>query len=235
MIGLTLSLVLGQIPTLETPEYSRKLQEQAVCATVRVLNSVNDVHGSGVVVGRSGPSIYILTAAHVVEGADNVEIQSFTAASYPKPAFTFKEARVVGLGDKLTVDLAIVRVLTTESLTSISVCPKDALPRKKTFAALAVGCGAAKPTCVLDVVLGSKSVRRPGSSSVSLCWEGKAKSEPGRSGGPLVSSRGFLIGICSGTSGAHGYYCHITEIHRFLTRQGLDWLFEKAKKSGAES
>jgi S1-C subfamily serine protease len=49
----------------------------------------------------------------------------------------------------------------------------------------------------------------------------------GRSGGPLIDQRGFVIGICSGTSDGKGYFTHTHEIHRFLKQNAFDWLADK--------
>ena len=43
----------------------------------------------------------------------------------------------------------------------------------------------------------------------------------GVGGGPLVDRLGRVIGICSMGSKKKGMYCHLQEIHQFLTQSGF--------------
>jgi trypsin len=70
-------------------------------------------------------------------------------------------------------------------------------------------------------------VRKPGANTSVLCWETAKTPAKGRSGGPLVDRRGYLIGVDSGAGDGKGYYIHIEEVHAFLKRNGLSWLYEE--------
>jgi hypothetical protein len=60
-----------------------------------------------------------------------------------------------------------------------------------------------------------------------LCWQTEKTPARGRSGGPLLDRRGLLIGLDSGAGDGKGYYVHVEELHAFLKRNGLDWLYEE--------
>ena len=92
---------------------------------------------------------------------------------------------------------------------------------------LATGLGAAAPTVLVEAVKRKVLLRRPGDTKSTWCWETQRRPERGRSGGPLLDEAGRVIGLASGHDGKCGYYTHAEEIHRFLKRNALDWLFEK--------
>jgi len=219
------ALLLGQLETVESPPFSKELQTNAVLATVRVVNLSRDSEGSGVILGRKGAFVYVLTADHVVEKADHLEVATFSASSYPKPRKVYRSVRVVArAGD--TRDLALLRLVTDDPMPgSLSLCPARLVPRRKRFKALTVGCGEGEaPTCQVDEVTGKKLVRRhPGGKAASM-WEVAGKQLEGRSGGPVVDKRGSLLGVCSGTNKEKSYFCHVEEVRAFLRGSGFDWL-----------
>ena len=53
---------------------------------MRIHNLAKKTEGTGVIVGKQGPFVYILTAYHIVQDADQLEIDVFSEQSYPKPA-----------------------------------------------------------------------------------------------------------------------------------------------------
>src|SRR5262249_50730772 len=83
----------------------------AVAATVRVVSAADNCNGSGVIVRRSGPHVYILTAHHVVARASKVEVH-VRKASASKPA-VYRSAEVVARSAE--VDLAVVRLASTDT------------------------------------------------------------------------------------------------------------------------
>src|SRR5690242_5141165 len=92
---LLLALVPGGIETVPSPDFAKDQQVAAVLATVRVVNPARDRTGSGVLVGREGAFVYVLTAAHVVAGAEGLEVHTFSAGSYPEAAHVHDSGRVV--------------------------------------------------------------------------------------------------------------------------------------------
>jgi S1-C subfamily serine protease len=222
MIWLLLPLLSAQV--VESKEFSRDLQLGAVQATVKF-----DVGGSGVIIKRQGPLVYVLTANHVVAEAGTVQVITFSKASYPKSATTYSGGTVIARAKD--EDLAVIRFKTTDEMPGmLPLCPPKAIPTGDALSVLSVGCVTGEPpTCIAGAKASKKLVRRPGVKEAVIFWEIDKEPAKGRSGGPLVDRQGRLIGICSGRSGGKGYYCHTSEIHKVLKNNGLRWLAEDDK------
>jgi S1-C subfamily serine protease len=224
---LVLTVVLLVPGQADAREVSKERKEAALTATVRLVNAAGRCEGSGAVVGRSGPHVYVLTAAHVVDGADKVEIHTYSAAAPPEEKAVYKSGEVVAR-TKDGRDLALVRLATKDELPSLRVCPPRRVPAERGFAAVTVGCSDGKPpSCRDETVAGKKLIRRPGDKEAVLTWEVKERPAAGRSGGPLVDARGYLLGVCSGAGGREGYYGHTDAVHGFLKENGFRWLYEE--------
>ena len=135
-------------------------------------------------------------------------------------------AEVVARADD--ADLALLRVpAAAGQWTVMPICPADAIPAAKgDFPGLyhrlrrcrgAHRAGGRRRRQATR----QKAGRRPR----RWVWQVDRVPEKGRSGGPLIDHRGFLLGIASGASHGKGYYGHTEEIHRFLTRRGMKWLY----------
>jgi len=225
---LTLAYLLllpGQIETVDSPTFSKELQTDAVTATVRVVNLSKQTEGSGVVIGRKGSFVYILTAYHLVDRANRLEVTTFSATSYPKPWKVYRSVRLVAKADDMR-DLALLRIVTDDPMPgSLSLCPARLVPDGMGFKALTVGCARGEaPTCLVDEVNGKKLVRRQAADKPAYFWEVDRKQRGGRSGGPLVDRRGYLLGVCSGTNKEKSYFCHADDVRAFLKGSGFDWL-----------
>ncbi len=220
-----LPLLLGEIEVVVSADFSRELQTTALTATVRIVNPSRETQGSGVVLGRKGSFVYVLTAHHVVDGADRLEVSTFSATTYPRPCRTYRSVRLVARADDMR-DLALLRVITDDPMPStLSLCPARLLLKDGKFKALAVGCtGGRAPTCAVDEVAGKKKVRREAEDKAASFWEVDRRQSGGDSGGPLVDKHGRLLGVCSGTNKEKTYYCHPDEIRTFLKKNGFDWL-----------
>jgi S1-C subfamily serine protease len=96
--------------------------------------------GSGVIIRQPGPFVYVLTAQHVVEQAERVDVAVFSAQSYPTPDRAGLSAEVIAR-DK-DADLALHRF---PARAAARICPPRSVPDGKGFAALPVGCGVGEP------------------------------------------------------------------------------------------
>jgi S1-C subfamily serine protease len=197
-------------------------------ATVRIVGADGGDTGSGVIIGRDKGGAYILTANHVVDGAKRVEVRTYSKSSYPNPENIYRSAKVVAVSAEM--DLALVRLTTTDEMPgTMRVCPVKAIPARLDSPALSVGCRMGEaPVCQVEKLLGKKALRRPDQDKAVQTWVSARAPKKGRSGGPLLDKRGYLLGICSGAADGKGYYCHIEEIHKFLKRSGVEHLYQKA-------
>src|SRR5262245_29675317 len=135
----------GAIEPVASPDFSKKTQVTAITATVRVVNVAQRTEGSGVILGRKGDFVYILTAYHVVEGARALEVDTVSAASYPRPEKVYNSVRIVAKAEDMR-DLALIRVVTKDTMPAmLSLCPTRQLPEGKGSKALTVGCEDKEP------------------------------------------------------------------------------------------
>jgi S1-C subfamily serine protease len=216
--------VAADAPDLK--EFPKQVQSSALTATVKVANVTRGVDGSGVIVGQSGPHVYVLTAAHVIDQARRLEIHTFSNDSPPSPLKVYEGAEVVARS-KDSEDLALVRLATKDEMAgALKICPPESIPTGKRFAALSVGCEGGVPSLNAETVNGRKTVRRPGAPGLTM-WEIQSRPLPGRSGGPLLDSQGRLLGVCSGANAGEGYYTHTEILHAFLKANGYRWLYQE--------
>jgi S1-C subfamily serine protease len=227
LLLISVFVVSGPIPVVDSPDFPRPMQEAAITATVQVRNLTAGTEASGVLVGKGGPFVYFLTARHVVQGATSQEVAVFSRDSYPKPSATYRSAEIVAESNELA-DLALLRLATTDSLpASLRLCPERLVPTERGFPGLSVGCEAGKtPTCLLAKVEGKRQVRRQEQGQSASFWEVDRKHTLGRSGGPLLDRRGHLLGVCSGSSREKTYFTHPEEVRVFLKQHGFGWLTE---------
>src|SRR5262245_45010456 len=141
MPGLAcLLLVPAQVDIIQSADFSRKTQTAAVTATVRIRNVARKTEGSGVILGRKGGHVYVLTARHIVAGAGDLEITTFSIGSYPRAEKVYRSGEVVSRSKDIT-DLALIRIATRDAPPgSLPVCPARVVPAAKGFEALSLGC-----------------------------------------------------------------------------------------------
>jgi S1-C subfamily serine protease len=224
---LLLGLLPGVMEPMDARDFPKEVQTTAVGATVRIRNLTQDGQGSGTIVGRKGAFVYVLTADHVVEGADRLELAVFTAARSPEPDTVVKEVEIVARSKE--TDLAVLRFACRKPLTSLPIVPLNALPEEKSFPALTVGFDAGRPPHArAERVVDRKRIRKK-DDAATLAWELEQEPEPGRSGGPLVDPRGRLIGVVSGRSHGKGYCTHVSEVHALLKKNDLEFLLRPAE------
>jgi S1-C subfamily serine protease len=233
VLGACLPLY-GQIPVTDSADFSKDKQIAAITATVQIKNPEKNLIGSGVVIGRSEPfDVYVLTAHHVVQGSKRLEVAVFSKDSYPKPKSTFDRVTIVA-DEPGPADLALLRVSTSEAVPSVlKVCPADMVPA--TFTGLAVGCSFGRPpTTWTKKVPEKKLTLRKGRQDMSLSWEVDELPVQGRSGGPIIDGRSYVLGICSIANDQKCYFTHVDEIHRFLKSNGFRWLIEDKEDKDAK-
>ena len=226
-------VALAQLPVVESPDFTAETQAKALAATVRVHDRSRNVDGTGVIVGINDQGTYVLTAAHLIERVDQIEVQTFTDKSYPQAAESFAKVELAAKSDSLR-DLAVLRLPPKKGPGVLRLAPGGHALPKPPFKGLVLGCTANKaPKAHLDEVVAARKARREPAQEPVLYWEVAAKQTPGQSGGPLIDRDGWVVGICSGNNKEKAYFCHLEEIHAFLKAHELEWLYEANAKPKA--
>lgn len=137
--------------------------------------------GTGVIVDPSG---YILTNYHVVEGAEPIDVRLADGRVY--------RAKMVGSGDKPT-DLAVLKI---EAADLLAVQWGDSDEASIGNWVLAIGHPFGLDQTVTAGIISAKGRRGIiGNLTYQDFLQTDAAINPGSSGGPLVNSRGQLIGV----------------------------------------
>ncbi len=148
--------------------------------------------GSGIVLTADG---YIVTNAHVVNGAQGIKVVLSTGKEY--------EAKLIGLDVK--TDLAVVKIEAT-GLTAAEFGNSDQMAAGDKVVAIGNPGGLEFAGSITQGII--SAVNRPIASSTGYtmdCIQTDAAINPGNSGGPLVNEYGQVVGINSSKIAATEY------------------------------
>ena len=149
--------------------------------------------GSGVIIDSDG---YIVTNAHVVAGAQHIQVTLPTVTSGDSPVRSLVsgrgrtfDARVVGSAQE--VDLAVLKIEAT-GLPALALANYDAMHQGEVVFAFGSPEGL-RNSVTMGVV--SAVARQPDPDDPMVYIQTDAPINPGNSGGPLVNVAGELVGI----------------------------------------
>jgi serine protease Do len=140
--------------------------------------------GSGFIIDAAG---YILTNHHVVEGADRVTVTLTDGRAL--------RALVVGVDP--AIDVALLKVTATGALPAAPLGDSDSLRVGEWVCAIGNPLGYVHSVTVGVVSFMGRKLFDP---SLDACIQTDAASRFGNSGGPLVNSRGQVVGITTAVS-----------------------------------
>lgn len=229
---LLLAALPGQLA--DNSNFTKAQQQAAFEATVRIYHPASRSHGTAVAVGKRGPVVYFLTAAHLVPekavvGRENEDVKAVELVLYlaKDPDRRSGEANARVMARMPNEDLAVLAGKMPAFAGVIPLCPKAKRDFRLPMPVMTVGAQPDGPPAIsFDSVRAKKLLRKPDGTE-ALYWEADIPQRVGRSGGPMINKDGFVIGIASGTWHQKGYYSYINEIHRSLSDSGFSWLFHK--------
>lgn len=207
-------------------KFSADIQKSALQATVRIVGKDGKKgasSGSGVVIGVKDGFAYALSANHVLANARLVQVEAFLDGERTN----ILQSEVLATAPES--DLALFRFPIGKSeIVSLTLAEKSTILKQFPVDVLNSGWQLYEsPTLGEDRASARLLLRQPDGSS-AFFWQTTGTSEPGRSGGPLISTKGELIGICSGNQDNRGYFAHRDEIHYFLRKHSSSsWIVSK--------
>jgi S1-C subfamily serine protease len=152
--------------------------------------------GSGFVLDKEG---YILTNAHVVEGAEEAGVR-FTEES------SLVEAKVVG--SDLSTDLAVLKIDPDDAPKLTPLTLGDSTQMRVGDPVIAIGnpFGYSRTVTTGIVSALQRQISAPNDFQIDNVIQTDASINPGNSGGPLIDARGEVVGINSqiATGGSQG-------------------------------
>ncbi|MGX6448954.1 S1C family serine protease [Patulibacter sp. S7RM1-6] len=147
--------------------------------------------GSGFVVSSDG---YIVTNAHVIDGASSVKVKIGDGAS--------QDAKVVGV-DRST-DLALLKVTPRTTLKALTLADSSDVQVGDATYAIGNPYGLDRTLTTGVVSALHRSITSPNGYAINGVLQTDAALNPGNSGGPLLDAEGHVIGVNSqiATSGS---------------------------------
>lgn len=201
------------------PLASDALIELATEVTVRLVLPQFD--GSGVILGKDEHGyLYVLTAYHIAKlGVDQIELFSLVSSD---PVVTLSGPELVSKSERR--DLAILKVKVDPSIKvrAARLAGGNQEPPEFGYSA---GCSSGQaPSVLSERITGIGRYQVAKSKKDAIMWTTERAQEVGRSGGPLLSVNGDLLGIALGKEKSVGYYCHSTEISDYFIDSNLESL-----------
>jgi S1-C subfamily serine protease len=160
------------------------------------LGGSGDATGSGFVLDREG---YVLTNAHVVEGADSVQV------SFDDASGDLIDAKV--MGSDPSTDLALLKVDPTKSkLKPLQLGDSEKVDVGDSVVAIGNPFGYSRTVTTGIVSAKQRRIDAPNGFQIDNVIQTDAAINPGNSGGPLLDAQGRVIGINSqiATGGSRG-------------------------------
>ena len=184
------SLTTEQVADLVSPSVVVITTEQVVYSQWSWYgqNQVESGAGSGVIIGSDG---YILTCAHVVDGASTITV-----------TIGDKDYTATLVGEDTTSDIAVIKI-DADGLTPATVGNSDSLKVGQSVMAVGNPLGELGGTVTGGMISAlNRSVTIQGSSSVNTMSliQMDASVSPGNSGGGLFNMNGELVGIVNAKS-----------------------------------
>ena len=201
---------------IQSPEEIAELVQRNC---VQIFDRDSGAQGTGVVVDVGKNGFEVLTACHVVKGANAISVFAFQLEAKEWVRREYRTVELVRCDEDS--DLARIRIRTP--IAHLSAIPMDILTKfaekkllgNEELAWTVSWTEDGKPVANESKIAERRTAQRKAGARLVSYWILNGPSEPGMSGGPLLSTRGELMGIASGNSGGNAFYVDEFEISRF--------------------
>ena len=206
---------------------SPQAQWDAITACPRVVTKgKNTTAATAVVIGQKDQYAYVLTADHVLAEPGAREFQFFTPKSYPEPDPALTLGKDVLVVSSKIGDFALLKIpIGDKQVRHAMLASPTGRPKRYPFDAVSIGCTLGSPPSAQAEKIRDKRFVSKNDFETAFFWESATSPEVGRSGGPLFSADGKVIGLCAAAKDGKGYYCHLDEI-LFKLKPEYAWLWE---------
>ena len=204
---------------VESKAFSKAFQWRALRATVRLTMSGENSVGycSGAVVGQDQDAFFVASSPHCFDADDEHDCPTLIVEAFDENALRvarqFRGAEIVATDTES--EFALLRVPGRFPYQALPLCPANRLPQIGTVA-LSIGCGGGSPPTAEVHRIVARDHQH---------WAVEQVGTKGRSGGPLISSEGFVIGCCCCASRDTTYYSELRRMHDVLDTVGLSRLY----------
>lgn len=182
-------------PKGETPlslvEINKKVKDSVVAVKI-TMNGTTDFSGTGFIISADG---YIITNAHVIEGAKAVEV----VLSDGETGFG-----AVVVGSDSHSDVAVLKIEATD-LKPVELGDSDLLEVGETVVAIGNPYGMELAGTVTNGIVSALNRKIEIQGTYMTLIQTNATINPGNSGGPLVNEYGQVVGITSSKMVAEGF------------------------------
>ena len=207
------------------PYCSEQAQVQALAATVQI--RTDHWIGSGVIVHQQGQYAYVLTAAHVIDAApQSLQCHLFYVDQRWPNIWASYSAEVISANH--TTDVAVLRVKKGNVL-----LPQLRVARTMPTLPLdgfSVGCGGCRPAEITPRRVCSRHLVFSHGSRMTCTLPA---SEGGQSGGPLIDSKGEVIGLCCMGQNNKSWWVSLDSMHVVLDDIVFDTVFLKKLRANS--
>ena len=204
---------------VESKVFSEAFQWQALRATVRLTayRAQSVGYCSGAVIAQDQDAFFVASSPHCFNSDETSERPTLIVEAFDEKALRvvrqFSGVEIIATDAES--EFALLRVPGRFPYQVLPLCPSNRIPQIGT-AVLSIGCGGGSPPTAEVNRIVTRDQRH---------WVVEQVGTKGRSGGPLISSDGFVIGCCCCGGGGTTYYSELRRMHDVLDTVGLSRLY----------
>jgi len=219
-----------QVPTQDAEDFPKQLQVEAITATVRLSDPQREVQGTGVMIAANECGTFVLTAAHLVDRSDQLEVQLVHGPVVSEGRYDARAARTGGAVRYAAGPGAVALARVQAAATDAAALPTACDSRHHAIPCLVIGCESGHaPKARVDRVIARQRPAARQTTNRLFFGKSKASKAPANPAARWLTSADLYWEFAAGNNKEKSYFCHIEEIHAFLAKHKLQWLYDPKK------